>query len=173
LFVPNENAHSKGILIHCYDNQKENAIGTKKFHQDYTLHKVDIRMTSCLLVLDMLAFCMLDLRPVHSFDLYSSMYFTRHIPYVSCIQSLMWFIQESQVFIELYAFHNDSLCSFLAFHVLIGVGHLFLFWCEFSHIFYFLGKKSPNLINITNSNFSNKEKPLLGVYICLPKFCGK
>jgi hypothetical protein len=81
---------------------------------------------------------------VHSFDLYSSMYFTHHIPYVSCIQSLMWFIQESQVLIELYAFHNDSLCSFLAFHVLIGVSllffwnffhHLFLFWCEFNQFF--------------------------------------
>lgn len=65
------------------------------------------------------------------------------IPYVSCIQSLMWFIQESQVLIELYALHNDSLCPFLAFHVLIGVSliflnffrHLFLFWCEFNEFF--------------------------------------
>lgn len=138
---PNENAHGKEILIHWYDNQKENAIGTKKFQQDYTLHKMDIPMTSCLLVLDMLAFCMVDLRLF--ILLIHTLCISHVIPYVSCIQSLMWFIQESQVLIELYALHNDSLCPFLAFHVLIGVSlifliffhYLFLFWCEFDEFF--------------------------------------
>jgi hypothetical protein len=58
--------------------KKKNAIGTKKFHQDYTLHKMDIPMTSCLLVLDMFSFLHARSEIFHSFDSYSSMYFTRH-----------------------------------------------------------------------------------------------
>jgi hypothetical protein len=98
--------------------------------------KMDIPMTSCLLVLDMLTFCMLDLR-LFTLLIHTPLCISHVIPYVSCIQSLMWFIQESQVLIELYAFHNDSIRSFLAFHVLVGVSLLF-FW-NFSFIYFFSG----------------------------------
>lgn len=144
LFVPNENAHIKGIFIHWYDNQKENAIRTKKFHQVYTLHKMDIPMTSCFLVLDLLAFCMLDLR-LFTLLIHTPLCISHVIPYMyHAFNHWCGLSRKAKFWLNYMHFTMTAFCSFFglscpnwsqSFIFLNFFLHLFLFWCEFNQFF--------------------------------------